>query len=192
MTVKIFGFAPSTYTRTARLVCEEKGVDYELVPVEFGSDAHKALHPYARIPAMEHGDVRLFETLAIASYLNEEFGGQDLEGSGSVERARMLGWVTASIDYLWPVVVEPLIRPESIDPDVVRQATTVLGPVDAALGQTRFLAGQQLTIADLFVLPMILHAQKTIGHDDWLKPLENVGRWRDALHTRPSLSATEA
>ncbi|MEM7436505.1 MAG: glutathione S-transferase family protein [Myxococcota bacterium] len=192
MTVTIHGFAPSTYVRTARLVCEEKGIAYTLSPVEFGSDAHRALHPYARIPAMTHGKVTLFETLAIGSYLNEEFGGQDLEGQGAVERARMLGWASAAIDYLAPAVVRPFIRPETIDPDAVKTATVALGPVDAALGQARFLAGDQLTLADLFVLPQILHAEKTIGHDEWVRPLENVCRWKRVLQDRPSVTATEA
>ena len=61
--VIVYGFAPSTYVRTARLALEEKGVAHELSPVEFGSDAHLMLHPFARIPAFAHGDVRLYETM---------------------------------------------------------------------------------------------------------------------------------
>ncbi|MEE8248170.1 MAG: glutathione S-transferase N-terminal domain-containing protein, partial [Alphaproteobacteria bacterium] len=42
--VVIYGFPQSTYVRTARLVCEEKGVAYDLAPVEFGSPEHLELH----------------------------------------------------------------------------------------------------------------------------------------------------
>ena len=32
-TIKIYGVPPSSFTRTVRLACHEKGVDYELVPM---------------------------------------------------------------------------------------------------------------------------------------------------------------
>lgn len=64
--VVIYGFAQSSYVRTTRLVCEEKGVAYELAPVEFGSPAHLELHPFGKIPAFRHGDLVLHETSAIA------------------------------------------------------------------------------------------------------------------------------
>ena len=44
--VEIFGFAGSTYVRTARMVCEEKQVDYQLQPLEFGQESHRAPHPW--------------------------------------------------------------------------------------------------------------------------------------------------
>ncbi len=36
--IVVYGFAPSTFVRTARLALEEKGVDYELEAVDFGAD----------------------------------------------------------------------------------------------------------------------------------------------------------
>ncbi len=49
--VQIYGFPPSTYTRTALLVLEEKGVDYEIVPLAFGSDELRAVNPFGKIPS---------------------------------------------------------------------------------------------------------------------------------------------
>jgi glutathione S-transferase len=40
--VKLYGFPPSTYTRTARFALEEKGVEYEIVALAFGSDELRA------------------------------------------------------------------------------------------------------------------------------------------------------
>ncbi|WP_245520908.1 glutathione S-transferase N-terminal domain-containing protein, partial [Mesorhizobium sp. M8A.F.Ca.ET.208.01.1.1] len=55
---------------------EEKGVDYELAPVDiFAADGIPAWylerHPFGRIPAFEHDGFRLFETGAIARYVDE-------------------------------------------------------------------------------------------------------------------------
>ncbi|MCG8422050.1 MAG: glutathione S-transferase N-terminal domain-containing protein [Proteobacteria bacterium] len=41
----LFGPPQSSYVRTARWACAEKGVDHELRPVELGSDDHRRLHP---------------------------------------------------------------------------------------------------------------------------------------------------
>jgi len=49
--IKIFGFAASTYVRTARLVCLEKDVPYELLALEFGAASHRALHDPVFTPA---------------------------------------------------------------------------------------------------------------------------------------------
>ncbi len=60
-TVEILGFAPSTYTRVARMACEEKGVSYELKPLQPHSPEVLAIHPFGKIPALRHGDFELCE-----------------------------------------------------------------------------------------------------------------------------------
>jgi glutathione S-transferase len=54
---------------------------------------------------MRHGSIALYEPLAIAAYLNEEFPGNDLEASSGLERARMFQWISVACDYLYPGVV---------------------------------------------------------------------------------------
>ena len=57
--IRIHGFPGSTYVRTARIVCLEKNLPHELVPLAFGQPSHRDLHPYLRMPALEHGSFRL-------------------------------------------------------------------------------------------------------------------------------------
>ena len=73
--IVVYGFALSTYVRSARLALEEKGVGYEMAPIEFGSKELLDLHPFGKIPAFAHGDVRLYETSAIVRYVDESFDG---------------------------------------------------------------------------------------------------------------------
>ena len=93
--VIIYGPPQSTYVRTARLALEEKSAPYSFGEFEFGSDAHKALHPFAKVPAMTHGDVQLFESLAIATYVDGTFDGPALQLADTLARAR----ITSTIDY---------------------------------------------------------------------------------------------
>ena len=81
--IVVYGFAPSTFVRTARLALEEKGVDYELEAVDFGSEELLRLHPFGRIPAFAHGAVRLYETSAIVRYVDESFDGPALQPPGA-------------------------------------------------------------------------------------------------------------
>ncbi|MEC9453951.1 MAG: glutathione S-transferase N-terminal domain-containing protein [Pseudomonadota bacterium] len=50
--IVIHGFPASTYTRTARLAAEEKGLAYSLVDPAIDTDAYQALHPFGKMPAM--------------------------------------------------------------------------------------------------------------------------------------------
>src|ERR1700726_1966944 len=76
--VEIIGFAPSTYVRVVRMVCEEKGIDYELRPLPPHSPDVVAVHPFGKIPVMRHGDFSLCESKAIATYLDLTFPGPKL------------------------------------------------------------------------------------------------------------------
>lgn len=74
----IFGFPQSTYVRTVRLACEEKGIAYSLVPMGFSSDGLSERHPFRRIPAFQHGTVSLFEVSAICRRIDAAFDGPAL------------------------------------------------------------------------------------------------------------------
>jgi len=75
-TLKIHGLSPSPFTRTVRLACHEKGIDYEMVdamPNTIG-----ALNPFGKIPAITHGELTLYESIAILRYLERVFPGPKL------------------------------------------------------------------------------------------------------------------
>ncbi len=97
--VTLYGFPPSSYTWSARMACEEKGLSHDLEPIEFGSDEHKALHPFAKIPIMKHGDVTVYETAAICHYMDQTFDGPPLTPADAAGQARMMQWNSAIVDY---------------------------------------------------------------------------------------------
>ena len=108
MKPKIYGFAPSTYTQTALLVASECGLDIEPTPLEFKQPSHLALHPYGKMPVLEHDELRLFETLAIVSYVDQQFGDSKLSPKDPMKHARMLQWVSVAIDYAYEDLVNGL------------------------------------------------------------------------------------
>lgn len=62
----LHGLPLSSYVRSVRMMAAMKVVAYRLEHPDFRSEAYQALHPFQRIPAMTHGEVHLYETLAIA------------------------------------------------------------------------------------------------------------------------------
>ena len=81
----VFGAPYSVYVRAVRLALEEKGVRYEIVPVDIFASVgalpeHKARHPFGKIPAFEHAGFRLYEAGAITRYVDAAFPGPRLQG----------------------------------------------------------------------------------------------------------------
>ena len=70
---EIIGSSRSTYTRVVRMVCEEKGIDYVLTERPLGAPELAAIHPLGKMPVLRHGEVELFESKAIATYLDRVF-----------------------------------------------------------------------------------------------------------------------
>ena len=77
-TLEIIGAPQSNFVRTARIACMEKGLPYTLAPARSHSPDVDAIHPFGKIPAMRHGDLSLYETKAICSYIDLAFGGPPL------------------------------------------------------------------------------------------------------------------
>ena len=188
--VELFGFAGSTYVRTARMVCAEKHVDYELKPLEFRQPSHRALHPFLRMPVMRVGDLVLYESLAIATYLDDAFDGPALVPDTPVGRARMLQWISTCSDYVYTDLVQALLKAEDPSDDDVATARRDLEVVDRQLASAPFLLGNDLYLCDLFLAPMIefAHGRKA----SLFAGLDGLAAWRQRITARSSFKGTQA
>ncbi len=202
--IVVYGFAPSTFVRTARLALEEKGVDYELETVEFGSDSLLKLHPFGKIPAFRHGAVRLFETSAITRYVDETFDGPTLQPSDAFARARMNQWISAYNDYYVSLLGRVLIMERIVAPmqgretdqaridEALPEIEVRLGVLEGELGDGRpYIVGEELTLADLFFAPPIAYLRMTPESERLLANRPAIGRWFDTVSARPSFAATQ-
>jgi glutathione S-transferase len=70
---EIIGSIASTYTRVVCMVCEEKGIEYVLTERPLRAPELRAIHPFGKMPVLRHGDFVLFESKAIANYLDRSF-----------------------------------------------------------------------------------------------------------------------
>jgi glutathione S-transferase len=92
--VEIMGVPFSNYVRSVRMLCEEKGITYTLTPSLPQSPEVKAIHPAGQIPVMRHGNVTLFESKAIATYIDCTFPGQKFIPDDTLQTAQVEQWVS--------------------------------------------------------------------------------------------------
>src|SRR5919197_544307 len=118
--VTVYGFPISTYVNVVRLVLTHKGVPFnfhDLEP-EMGTPGHLALHPFGRVPILDHDGFRVYETAAIATYVDEAFTGPALQPAGARERARMHQWISALSGYYYPYIAFHLGHERLIYPNL--------------------------------------------------------------------------
>jgi len=204
----IYGPAFSTYVRTARLALEEKPASYELVDVAMMKGAHKepehlSRNPFGKVPAFSHDGFDLYETDAIVRYIDQAIPGQDLQPIEARPRARMnqIIGIVESFAYtcmITKVVMNRLIQPmlggspdETTIKDALPSAELCLKEFERLMGNEKFLAGDKLTLADLFVIPVFHYLALTPEGQELLKPRAKIRAWWDLVKTRNSVVTTE-
>ena len=198
----VYGADYSVYVRIVRLVLAEKGVGYELVPLDiFAAEGIPAWylehHPFGRIPAFEHDGFRLFETSAISRYVDEAFDGPALQPKDPRGRATMnqiIGMLDAYgyRSMVWDVAVERLEKEapdEALIANGLSQAETVLKVLTSLKAPGPWLLGDQLTLADLHAAPIIAYFLKVSEGRKLLADFADLQVWWDRIANRPSLAA---
>jgi glutathione S-transferase len=202
----LYGPAFSTYVRSARLALEEKGVDYDLVEIDFLQGPMPAeqieRHPFARVPAFEHDGFQLYETTAICRYVDEAFDGPALQPGDVQERARMNQIISILDNYTYPctvgqLVIQRLVMPMlGNDPDesaiaaALPEIDTNMTTIAALRGNNTFLAGNQLSLADLHFAPIYDYFKNTPESGPILDKTPGLGDWWNEMSGRASLQKT--
>jgi glutathione S-transferase len=200
--ITLYGASASTYVRTARLTCVEKGVSYTLEPSDLGSDAHAKLHPFRKMPAMRHGDFTLYETGAIARYIDAAFPGPALQPSDIKARAIMDQWISAASDYCYQTMIREIViqrvlvpmRGGKPDEAMIKAAWPKteyqLDVIEKTLAASPYLAGNALSLADLFMLPILFYVKMQPEGGPQFAKHKAISAWFDRMAARPSFGAT--
>jgi len=196
----IVGFPISTYVRTTRMACEEKGVPYILDPAEPHSKTANALHPYGKVPGMRHGKTALFESKAIATYIDRKFPGRRLFPEDALRAAEVEKWVSFTNLHVYPTMIGDYVIPlmtagkskggaeiEAVVPEIEKQSKIL----DKALASTGYLAGRGLTFADLNLLPIINYVRMFEEGKGIVGRAKNLSQWFEKNVKRRSWLRTE-
>ena len=182
------------------VMLEECGLPYTVHAVDIGAgDQFKpdflAISPNNKIPAITDSDgpdgkpISLFESGAILLYLagkTGKFMPKSVRG-----RYVMMEWLMFQMGGIGPMLGQAhhfrIYAPEKIEYAVDRytnEARRLYGVLDKRLGQCRFLAGDEYTIADIATWPWT-RSYKNQGIE--LDDFPNVKRWFDTIEARAAV-----
>jgi glutathione S-transferase len=194
-TIKIHGVPPSTFTRTACMAAHEKGIDYELVMSFPGQVA--PMNPFCKIPVLSHGDLTLFETTAILRYLDRTFAGPKLWPEETRAAALCDQWSSAVCDSMVNAALRYVAArlgflpvPAEMQAKYLEDTKRVVPLFDARLAGNRYLVGETMTAADLFLYPLLDYFPHVPELAPVLASASNCKRWMAAMEARPSAKAT--
>lgn len=193
--LKIYGVATNRTMRTIWLA-KELGLDYELIETTSRDGSTKtpeflALNPNASVPAIQDGDLVLWESLAINLYLADKHGGE-LAPKDAAEGGLALQWSFWAAGNVELVALEILFN-RMLLPEDERDAALAdaaeaklakpLAVLDGALADRDYLLGSRFTVADLNVAA-IMSWVKLGGVD--LSAHGNVTAWLGRCLSRPA------
>ncbi|PMS35962.1 GST-like protein [Trinickia symbiotica] len=182
------------------IMLEETGLEYRVHAIDIGAgDQFKAeflaISPNNKIPAIVDADgpggkpISLFESGAILLYLAEKTG--KFLPADPVARYSTLQWLMFQMGGIGPMLGQThhfrVYAPEKIEYAINRytnEAKRLYGVMDTQLSKTRYLAGDDYTIADIAAFPWTRSWQNQ-GIE--LSEFPNVKRWHEAIAARPAV-----
>lgn len=190
----LYGISQSRASRCLWAL-EETGLDYEQILTSMRGDVKKpeflAINPNGRVPALVDGDLTLFESLAITSYVAKKAGG-DFAPKDLAEDALVQQWTLWAMTETEKPLLRALFHSLGImgfekDPAVVAECMAELERpfkvLDGVLAGREWLVGGRFTVADLNVAAVLSWAKT--GRLD-LSGYPAMAKWLDACLARPA------
>jgi glutathione S-transferase len=201
-TLQIIGIPQSTFTRAVRIAALEKGIPYEFVVAPPHSPEVKAIHPAGKIPVMRHGDVVLFESRAIAHYIDDHFPGPALTPHTPAGDAQVEQWISYHNTVTDPLLIRRYVLggyvfaktpDKSPDQKLIAELQPGLAREAAVLDKATaggFLVGDRFTLADIFLMPTLFSAHRFAEFGALMKQAPNLQRYYERHAERESFKAT--
>jgi glutathione S-transferase len=199
---EIIGSVRSTYTWAIRLLCEEKGIAYTLTETPLRAPEIFAIHPFGKMPVLRHDSFELFESKAIATYLDRSFAGPELFPSDPRHLALTEQWVSLVNTLIDRTLIRTYlfayIAPKTSDgaPDrvaieavmpAVREQVAVL---DKAVARSGYLVDDVFTFADINLLPILYRLKQAPEGAEVLAAAPHLARYCERHSARPSFART--
>ena len=195
--MKLYGFPPSPNTWKVRAVAAHLGLPLDFVFVDIAAGQSRtpeflALNPTGRTPVLVDGAFRLWESNAIMQYL-ASLTPNSLWPDDARRRADIMRW--QSTRACEPVIAERLVKRVlnlgAPDAAVVAKGLEAFNReaavLDAHLTGNRYLAGDELTLADFSVaVPLFYAAQAELP----LATFVHVQQWFGRVSSLPAWGET--
>ncbi|CAN0909266.1 Glutathione S-transferase F11 [Linum grandiflorum] len=204
MVVKVYGPLQAACPQRVMACLLEKQVEFDVVPVDLDSGHQKlpeytSKQPFGQVPFVEDGDLKLFESRAIIRYYAAKYAdkGSNLLGRTLEEQALVDQWLEVEAhnfnEPVYAAVLQLVVLPRmgvKTDVAVVADSEEKIGKVldiyERRLSETKYLAGDYFTLADLSHLPGIRYLTNEAGMGHLVTDRKKVSAWWDDISGRPA------
>ena len=197
--MKLYQFPASTFARRVRVALLEKNISCEMIELNLPAgqqkeDWYTALNPYSKVPMLVEGDLTLYESAAILTYLEATHPTPALVPEDAAGRA-LVDMHVRLCDAHVGRYAGAILFPKRFLPEANwdRQAMEAarkeidrhLAVIERELGDRDYLVRDSFTLADIAYLPF-LHfltlMEVSVG--------PRVRAWAERVLARPSARAT--
>ena len=187
-------YANTPNGRKISIMLEEIKFEYKITEInlskgdQFNSDFRK-ISPFSKIPAItDHKNkISLFQSGAILIYLAEQSG----KFYDTKDRLEINQWLMAQMGYVGPMLGQHHQfhhynpgKSQFGEERYFKISKRIYEELDARLSKSRFLAGENYTIADIGTFPWIARHE---WHDIGLKNFKNLTRWYVEISKREAV-----
>jgi glutathione S-transferase len=178
-------------------LCEELDIPYDLVRYErdkvtrLAPAQYRALHPAGTAPVITDGDIVLAESGAIIEYISAKYGnGRLAVASDAPNFADYLFWLHFSNGSVMPgAMLDLVVSMAGVgETDLVRhlraRSDRAFDLMERRLGATDYLAGSELTTADIMMLFPLTTMRLFAPRD--LSPYPNIRAYLQRIGKRPA------
>ena len=176
------------------IILEEIGYEYKVINIDLNKGDQfkpefKKISPFSKIPVIidQDNNKNIFESGAILMYLAEQSGKfYDIK-----DRLEINQWLMAQMGYVGPMLGQHHQfhhynpgKSQFGEERYFKISKRIYEELDERLSQSRFLAGENYTIADIGTFPWIARHE---WHDIGLKNYKNLTRWYVEISEREAV-----
>ncbi len=167
------------------IMLEEIGFEYRVTNVDLGKgeqfeNKFRKISPFSKIPVIidhENNDETIFESGAILMYLGERSN----KFYDKRNRNKINQWLMAQMGYVGPIIGQHHQfhhynpgKSKFGEERYFKISKSIYKDLDERLSQSKYLAGENYSIADIATWPWIARHE---WHDIGLKNFQNLTRW---------------
>jgi len=175
---KLYSAARSSASFRMRIALNLKGLPFEYVPIDLrkgvqSQPAFRALNPQELVPLLDDGTAHLTQSLATMEYLEEKYPQPPLLPHTPIDRAYVRGVAQAVACEIHPLnnlrVLRYLVHEMELSEEkkntwyrhwVEQGLAHIEAGLVAAKRSGRYVFADQVTVADICIVPQIFNAQR--------------------------------